>query len=214
MKRNPLPILIAVVIIAVISTMGAILRVKEISVEISGENVIAEDIVNFSRIKEGGSILSLNEIDAINRIESAYSDNSVKVEGIERVFPNKVVIYVKERTPIFAVKRKNTDKYVLTDIDFQMSRKVENNVDITSYIVVKGVEADVSFDNDNFKILNGVFSALDDRTDNVKGLVSEVQFGDVIFITTRDGFVMQVDKNASDFQQEISREYTKYINSK
>ena len=214
MKRNPLPILIAVVIIAVISTMGAILRVKEISVEISGENVIAEDIVNFSRIKEGGSILSLNEIDAINRIESAYSDNSVKVEGIERVFPNKVVIYVKERTPIFAVKRKNTDKYVLTDIDFQMSRKAENNVDITSYIVVKGVEADVSFDNDNFKILNGVFSALDDRTDNVKGLVSEVQFGDVIFITTRDGFVMQVDKNASDFQQEISREYTKYINSK
>lgn len=214
MKRNPLPILIAVVIIAVISTMGAILRVKEISVEISGENVIAEDIVNFSRIKEGGSILSLNEIDAINRIESAYSDNSVKVEGIERVFPNKVVIYVKERTPIFAVKRKNTDKYVLTDIDFQMSRKVENNVDITSYIVVKGVEADVSFDNDNFKILNGVFSALDDRTDNVKGLVSEVQFGDVILITTRDGFVMQVDKNASDFQQEISREYTKYINSK
>ena len=214
MKRNPLPILIAVVIIAVISTMGAILRVKEISVEISGENVIVEDIVNFSRIKEGGSILSLNEIDAINRIESAYSDNSVKVEGIERVFPNKVVIYVKERTPIFAVKRKNTDKYVLTDIDFQMSRKVENNVDITSYIVVKGVEVDVSFDNDNFKILNGVFSALDDRTDNVKGLVSEVQFGDVIFITTRDGFVMQVDKNASDFQQEISREYTKYINSK
>lgn len=214
MKRNPLPILIAVIIVAIIATMGAIMRVKEVSVEIVGENVIAEDIINYSRIKEGGSILSLNEIDAINRIESAYSDNSVKVEGIERVFPNKVIIYVKERTPIFAVKRKNTDKYVLTDMDFQMSRNIDANTDLTSCIVVKGIEVDVSFDNDNFKILHGVFSALEDSVDDVETLVSEVQFGDVISITTRDGFIMSVDKNTSDFQQEISKEYTKYINSK
>lgn len=214
MKRNPLPILIAVIIVSVIATMGAIMRVSEVSVDINGQNIVAEEIINVSQIKRGGSILSLNELDAINRIESAYADNSVKVEGIERVFPNKVIIYIKERTPIFAVKRENTDKYILTDIDFQMSRNSDANTDLANYIVIKGITVNVSFDTQSFKILNEIFNNLQDKVGDLKSLVSEVQFGDVISIKTRDDFTMNIDKNASDFEQEVSREYTKYINSK
>ena len=95
------------VILSVIAVMivlaSTVFMLKSVTVDIVSENneVVAEKdadaIIKKAKFNYGGNVLFMNFSKQIARIESAFP--YVKVEKIERKFPNKAILHISERTP-------------------------------------------------------------------------------------------------------------------
>lgn len=96
-----------------------------------------DKILELARINTGDPIFILNETKIIEQIESGFSDNSVKVKNIERIFPNKIEISIFERLPVCAVRIENSTNFALADVDFQLNRIVTDE-EAKDYIVLLG----------------------------------------------------------------------------
>lgn len=116
MDKRVLTLIIIFAVIALALILCAtvfLLRHIEVGYTTSGEeNILSEDkIIAASGLKINKNVLFIKEKQIIANIQSKYPQ--VKVTNVERVFPNKVIIYVTVRVPILAVKA--GEKYALLD---------------------------------------------------------------------------------------------------
>lgn len=116
MDKRVLTLIIIFAVIALALILCAtvfLLRHIEVGYARSGEeNILSKDkIIAASGLKINKNVLFIKEKQIIANIQAKYPQ--VKVTNVERVFPNKVIIYVTVRVPVLAVKA--GEKYALLD---------------------------------------------------------------------------------------------------
>lgn len=161
MKTKVAVVLVALLLILVIVLFCQIFNVR--NVEIIAEGSLPqseEELLRKSGIELNTSIFSLSKEEIRERVENAYPERSVAVERIEKVFPNTVRLYVRQRKPIVAVALSDQTGVVPTDRDFQLTEiKDFNDIDYGSIIAVTGTSVVNSFDTNELIFLRRVVYA-------------------------------------------------------
>lgn len=114
MTKKHVVLIVGLVLIAAIALInGLLFRVKTVTVDFDTETSIqaeegeAEKIIAASGIKKGKNIFGVSESRMIKNINAALP--GVRVVNIERIFPNRIVIHVSKRVPVYLMKyRQNT----------------------------------------------------------------------------------------------------------
>lgn len=220
MKKRYLSVVIGLIIVAVITIFGNICKVNKVEVEFEKEPVFVDAVEIFenSKIKMGSSILSLNENVVKKNVMESYEENLIAVTDIVRVFPNKIIIYCVEHTPMVAVNVKGeSGVYAIADGDFQLDKKVaKEEADLSSLILIEGVEVDDTYNTSTFQIINKVFKAFEEEGLDYKAqakFISTLTFGvGSITIVTRDGNTLNVDYSSTDVAESVKSEYQNYLN--
>lgn len=152
MKGKHIAVIASILIFALIITMGRLFLVRSVEISFDRQPVYVNeaDIVSASNIKFSSNIFSINESEIKKNVSNFYGDNSVSVIDVERVFPNKVIIYAKERFPILFVKTVD-GRYIPTDIDFQLNKVAAEDFDGQALIAVSGIEVDLGFNATEFR---------------------------------------------------------------
>lgn len=149
MTKKHVVLIVGLVLIAAIALInGLLFRVKTVTVDFDTETSIqaeegeAEKIIAASGIKKGKNIFGVSESRMIKNINAALP--GVRVVNIERIFPNRIVIHVSKRVPVYLMKyRQNTSdaaKYVVVDGDMVVLGFYDDKPDKQSFVFVDGFE--------------------------------------------------------------------------
>lgn len=149
MTKKHVVLIVGLVLIAAIALInGLLFRVKTVTVDFDTETSIqaeegeAEKIIAASGIKKGKNIFGVSESRMIKNINAALP--GVRVVNIERIFPNRIVIHVSKRVPVYLMKyRQNTSdaaKYVVVDGDMVVLGFYDDKPDEQSFVFVDGFE--------------------------------------------------------------------------
>lgn len=158
---------------------GLIFNVKSVEVDFATstnrvESYQKEDVLKASGIKKGSNLLFANYSNNINKLEKEFPFARFEVV---RTFPNRVIIYIYERKPVFRVEDdagfwQIYDEH-LKCLEIVSKMKIsENNND--KQPIIKGVNLDLcekegefinnpDFENTIDQILDGVYGV--ERTD-------------------------------------------------
>ena len=112
MKKAIIAIAIGLVLIAGIITFGQLFAVSYVSVEFVNNVICAseQEILEQANINTGTNIFVLDEDKIAKNIEKNYADSDIKVNNVIREFPNKVIIKVSERFPIYKINAEFQDQ--------------------------------------------------------------------------------------------------------
>lgn len=223
MKKGIVAILIALAIVVSIVVFGQIFNLDSVSVRFENYSEISEEeIVSKSGVSKGQNIFVLSDKNIKNNVENAYPDRSVAVTDVEKIFPNKIVITVKIRKPVFAVGVASGDEIIPTDLDFQLSKKRDaNSVDTDDLITITDLKVDGTFDIEPFKIIrraskaflaNGFtessftsfFKAIEYSTDKLSFVLRDFGGAKLVVSTTDssdDAVLLEVGKLLEKFYQ-------------
>lgn len=134
MKRKKFLIIFGSVCLSIIvlcAVFAILFRLKTVNVEIRSRAIntnlpaeIQNRVYETGEFSIGKNIVFMNFDDNIEKIEK--SNPYVKVEQVIRRFPNKVTIYISERTPKYRVKddANETNYWYILDEDFKLLDKV------------------------------------------------------------------------------------------
>lgn len=152
-KKAALGIAIGMLLIAVVIIFGRVFLVKTVVEKYDFEPIYhkAGDVTAVSGITFDTGILGLNENKITALIEASFEDNSIDVTDIERVFPNKVILKLRERVPILAVKNQS-GKICAADIDFQLNKTI-SSAEAERLIEVIGISVNSTFNIEVFREL-------------------------------------------------------------
>ncbi len=116
-KKRLIAMFVSLVVIIILCVLGgAVFVVQDIQIVIeSGDDIeIAnEEIIKTANISYGKSIFAISESKVVSNIEGHFP--TLKVRGIERVFPNKIILKIAERVPIIAIKFEGKQEYLILD---------------------------------------------------------------------------------------------------
>lgn len=151
-KKRLIAMFVSLVVIIILCVLGgAVFVVQDIQIVIeSGDDIeIAnEEIIKTANISYGKSIFAISESKVVSNIEGHFP--TLKVRGIERVFPNKIILKIAERVPIIAIKFEGKQEYLILDNNMCAIAKI--NAPTEDYLkeicVVTGFE--LSGSNDIF----------------------------------------------------------------
>ncbi len=178
MKSKYIAITIGILIVIMIVVFGNVFLIKSIDVVFTRNPVDIDEasVISSSKIVLGSNIFSVDEKDAAKAISSHYPNNTLAVLDIERVFPNKVIIRVKERTPLLVVPYGDEGtEFVPTDIDFQMTAKVSaENIDFDA-ITVNGASVTHTFNTLAFKRIRETLLAFVELGFTEEGMIAFVE---------------------------------------
>ncbi len=150
MKKKYVVIAVSVLIIALIVAFGQIFTVRDISVVFHNKTGLTDeaDILKVAGITYKKNIFNVKEGEIKQKIASNFTDRSIVVTNVVREFPDKVVIYVKERVPIFRMQTYSSEgtAYVATDKDFQRNAVQKEGENSVKLIEVTGYEVRETFD--------------------------------------------------------------------
>ena len=196
MKKNfkYIGMIIGVFLICFIFAFGQIFAVVKIDVyyQKTPINVKTDEVIEASGIKLKTNIFSINEKAITNNVNRYYSDNTVSIIDVERVFPNKIILHIKERIPVFAILYNSNDyDYVLTDDNFVSSTFVSiDSVDFSKVIKVNGVQVENTFNTPNIIKMNEIrkgFSHSGINEEALSAFIKEITLeGDTATIFLRD----------------------------
>ncbi|MDE6188841.1 MAG: FtsQ-type POTRA domain-containing protein [Clostridia bacterium] len=114
-----LGVIASAVVLAVV--LGTLFSIGKVEVNTTNDVTLTDtqkaEIIELSGIKKGKSIFSVDEDVAIKNIE--VNKPPLKVISIERQFPNKVVVYVTQRTGIFSYRTED-GKYAILDRELKV----------------------------------------------------------------------------------------------
>lgn len=114
-----LAVIASAVVLAVV--LGTLFSIGGIDVNTTNDITLSaeqkSEIIELSQIKKGKNIFSVDEGIAIENIE--LNQPALKVISIERKFPNKVVIYVTDRAPLFSCKMSD-GRFAILDREFKV----------------------------------------------------------------------------------------------
>lgn len=226
MKKRWISVIIGCVIVALIAIMGNVCRVRSVTVEFDGQttNVTAEDVFAASGIEMRRSILGINEVTVKQNVNLAFGDNSVYVRNIERVFPDRVIIYAEERMPLCAVRLRNPEKfgyeegdgYGVTDIDFQMNM-VASNAEVSGrdLIYIDGITVSDTYNTSSFAYVHKIFEAFESLGMNASAQKKFIKRITLVAggaeIALRDGNTVILTGAEDHVKDEIRTAYAKYL---
>ncbi|MBO7156579.1 MAG: FtsQ-type POTRA domain-containing protein [Clostridia bacterium] len=223
MKKRYISIAVGLVLVMLVAVLGNICKITKIEVcfEKAAVKVSSVEIFENSGIEMGESILSLNENLVRRNVMQSYSDNSIIVTNIERVFPNKVVIYVTENVPICAISVAGQENhYALADGNFQLTRIVGiEDVVFDELIYIDGVQVGDTFNTPTFETIHKLFRAFEQEglDYNAQARFFEkitYSASGTINILTRDGITLQCDYSSDDLQASVKGAYLAYLSQK
>lgn len=150
MKKKYVITALCLIVIALVIACGQIFTVRSISVVFFNKTGICDEaeVLQASKLAYKSNIFNVKEKAIIKNVAEAFPDNSIAVISVERKFPDKVIINVKERVPVFKIKvnSQTDDDYVATDKDFQRGT-IKKESEITARLIeVDGFEVKESFD--------------------------------------------------------------------
>lgn len=219
MKKRIFAALAGVLIITLVTAFGVVFSVDEI-VEVydgdaSATGIKSGDIAGIAEISIGDNILSINETEAKDKVSEYFSDNSIDIYDIERVFPNKVIIKIKHRLPIAAVTVESGG-YALADIDFQLN-KIEEEADFSKLVFIEGVTVKNTFNIPELKrVREGLIAAKSAGFSNeaLASFIEKVNLtpeGKIVF-TLRSGGVITIEGQGEQLSAAFKDKYSKYLN--
>ncbi len=136
---------VSLVIIIVLCVLGgAVFVVQDVQVVIDSADDVGvsnEDIIKTASVTKGKSIFSISESKVVSNIEKSYP--TLKVKGVERVFPNKIILKLAERVPIIAIKFEGKNEYLILDNNMCAIEKFKASPDdpyLKTLCVVSGFE--------------------------------------------------------------------------
>lgn len=178
MKSKYIAITIGILIVIMIVVFGNIFLIRSVDVVFthSPEGTDEASIVSASGIALGSNIFSVDEKEAAKHISAHYPDNTLAVLDIERVFPNKVIIRVKERIPLLVVPYGDAGaECVPTDIDFQMTQKISvEDIDFEA-IAVSGTSVTQTFNTLAFRQIRETLSAFAALDFTEEGMIAFIE---------------------------------------
>ncbi|MDE7079749.1 MAG: FtsQ-type POTRA domain-containing protein [Clostridia bacterium] len=191
-----LAVIASAVVLAVV--LGTLFSIGGVDVNTTNNITLSaeqkSEIIELSQIKKGKNIFSVDEGIAIGNIE--LNQPTLKVISIERKFPNKVVIYVTNRTAVFSCRTED-GRYAVLDREFKVI--AFSNTENSSLTKLSGLD-DVNFElgqvveYKNGLLVNMVRGA--ERCSFINEFYTffpKVDVGDdVINLTTNSGVIMQL----------------------
>ena len=222
MKKKYIAIIICVIFIALIVLFSNIFLIKTVEVVFEGQpkSATKEEILTASQIELNTNIFNLNEKRVKENICRYVDNNLISVIEIERQFPNKVKLVIKERRPIIIVPYKNSQsgQCIPTDIDFQLVKERDiNQIDFDA-IWIKGVYADKTFNINHFLQINEIlkqFLEIGFTEESLIAFISEIEVkADTIHLYTRfgDGEFIFDRKADANMKKQVSALYGEYNN--
>lgn len=223
MKKGIVAILIALAIVVSIVVFGQIFNLNSVSVRFENYSAVSEEeIISKSGVDIGQNIFVLSDKNIKTNVENAYPDRSVAVTDVEKIFPNKIVITVKIRKPVFSIGVASGEGVIPTDLDFQLNKiKDANSVDTDALIVINDLKVNGTFDIEPFKVIrraskaflaNGFnessfvsfFKAIDYSTDKLSFVLRDFDGAKLVVSTTDssdDAILLQVGRLMEKFYQ-------------
>lgn len=115
---------VVVVIVLFVLLNMTLFTVGEVTVqdEVFSDYIDKEAIIESAAIKMDSNIFILSETNATNNIETAFP--YLKVDTIERKFPNKVLIHVSMRENAMSIPIAHSNNYALVDTELKVVGKV------------------------------------------------------------------------------------------
>lgn len=212
---------VAVVVIVVCCVMfltGSI-EVRTTS-DLTLDDQTVDSIVSQSGISKGDSIFAIDEGAAIAAIEKA--NPLLKVVDIERKFPNKVVIYIAERTPLMAIalepQESGEELYAVVDSDLKILSVVPVSgiaglTAVSNFTVAGGEETVGSFVSEKSDWLKGIVDGAEKVSfveSRFTSFITGIRFGQTkIYVQTNTG-VTFVLKNVAETDDMFVGAYTYY----
>lgn len=218
MKKRIIAVLAGVLIIASVITFGMVFSVREVT-EVYEDGSTATkggDIAAIAGIFPGDNILGINETTAIRRVSDAFPDNSIDIGDIERVFPNKVIIKIKQRLPLVALPCEGGG-YALADIDFRLNKKLQDgDAELLSVILAEGIFIKDSFNTPEAKRLREALIAAKSAGFDDRGLAAfiasiSLSAQDSVIFTLRSGGVITCTGFGESLINEFSSKYALYL---
>lgn len=163
MKGKHIALISCILIFALIVTMGRLFLIKSVEVAFARQPVFADEseIISASKLKLNSNIFTVDEKKLKDNVSEYYSDNSVSIVDVERVFPNKVILHAKERLPVLAIANAKGG-YIPTDIDFQLVNTVAELPAGYNFIHVSGISVENDFNLTEFREIREALSSLID----------------------------------------------------
>lgn len=148
-KKRLIAMFISLCIIILLCVLcGAVFVVRDVEiVKLEGlefnTQISDKDLIATTQISYGKSIFAISESKVVTNIENTYP--TIKVRGVERIFPNKIVIKLIERVPMIAIKFKGQKDYLILDNNMCAIKKVsvteaDFNEKLKNVCIVKGFE--------------------------------------------------------------------------
>ena len=214
-KTTVFAIIFCSVVLAAIVFFGVFFTVDEIAVRYDND-VTATDkatILNVIDIDAQTNIFSINEKKIKQKVETAFTDNSIEVVSVVRSFPNKVTVVVRERKQLFKVRVKYSENYVAPDKDFRRN-KVYSEAELDSYdlIEVNGFDVSDSFAVDGCYQMRDFVNeliGLGFNMDAVTTFVDKIDFTEQnMTVTLFDGATLAIDRsNVAEATKECVNNY-------
>ena len=225
MNKRLLGIFIAVAVAVVVIVVCCVMFLTgSVEVRTAGNLALDDGTVNAiilqSGISKGDSIFAIDESAATASVEKA--NPTLQVVDIERKFPNKVVIYIAERTPLMAIALEPSGngetKYAVVDGDLKILDvvSVDGTAGLTtvSNFTLAGDEESVgSFVTEKSAWLKGIVEGAKKVSfveSRFTSFVKDVRYGQTrVYVTTNTG-VTFVLRNVEDTDDMFVGAYTYY----
>ncbi len=200
MKNRVISAIISLLILVLVIVAAKAFTVQTITVEFGYQSSYdnAEEIIEVSGIEDSTFIWAIDETAMINNIAEYFDDNSIYIYNIERVFPNKVIIYIEERTGIFVVESDlDANKVAITDCDFQLNTLIDiEEISMEDYITISGIAVENTYNTTAFKQIKEVADGIienSNSTVNLIEIVEEINYSEeMITIFYIDGTIEEV----------------------
>lgn len=225
MNKRLLGIFIAVAVAVVVIVVCCVMFLTG-SVEVrTTSNLTLDDetvnsIISQSGISKGDSIFAIDESAAISAVEKA--NPLLQVVDIERKFPNKVVIYIAERTPLMAIalepQKSGEELYAVVDGDLKILKVVPVGgiaglTSVSNFTLAGGEETAGSFVTEKSDWLKGIVDGAEKVSfvaSRFTSFVTAVRFGQTrIHVQTNTG-VTFVLRNVAGIDDMFVGAYTYY----
>lgn len=196
-KKRGKGLLITAIILIILAGIGFLgyKTLKIAKVEVKGNSIVSTDtILSLADIQTGESLLSVSNSEVENNIEK---NPYLIFVGIDRIFPDTIVINVKERTPKALIEYMGS--YVITDGDGFILEINESNANSTvpkiKGIVVKTTTVgDIIVIDNKYQLsqLKEIIAALE--KEEVYDIITEINMSDpnAIVMTTNDGYTVKL----------------------
>lgn len=218
MKNKIIIIAISLIIVTALIVCGNVFAVDRVEVVFDNKTDITSeyDILKAAGISQSTIIFNIKESDIKSKISKQYKDNSIVVTNVERVFPNKVKIYVKERVLIYKLSvysQTGENEYVPTDKDFQRGVMYQN-IDDLLLINVKNFVVKDTFNLEECYQLREFAQALIDlgiSEDALPYFVESIEFADSFLEVRLRNSSGMLTISRSEIKQEVSLLYSQYL---
>lgn len=225
MNKRLLGIFIAVAVAVIVIVVCCVMFLTG-SVEVRTTNNLSLDdetvnaIISQSGIKKGESVFAIDENAAVSAVEKA--NPMLKVVDIERKFPNKVLIYIAERTPIMAIafepQENGEELYAIVDNELKILRtasadEISGLTLVSNFTIAGGEESVGSFAGDKSAWLSGLVEGAQKVSfvsTRFTDFIKRIDYGQInVSVRTNTGVTL-VLKNVEEIDDMFVGAYTYY----